>query len=185
MRLYLDGTVPKDNPFVGRSGLDEIYSYGHRNPQGLVYDKNRDILFSCEHGPRGGDEINIIQKGENYGWATVSHGKEYWNFSDVGEAKSKEGMEDPIKVYIPSIAPSSLMVYSGKIFKQWKGDLFLGALAMTHLNHIVLDENLEVKKENRYFEDLNQRIRQVVESPDGYIYFSTDSGEIYKIEPSN
>lgn len=183
MRLHLDGSVPKDNPFVGRNGLDEIYSYGHRNPQGLVYDKNRDILFSSEHGPRGGDEINIIQKGKNYGWATVSHGKEYWNFSDVGEAKSKEGMEDPIKVYIPSIAPSSLMVYSGKIFKQWKGDLFLGALAMTHLNHIVLDENLEVKKENRYFENLNQRIRQVVESPDGYIYFSTDSGNIYKISP--
>jgi len=183
MRLHLDGTIPHDNPFVETDGLDEIYSYGHRNPQGLFYDKTRDILFECEHGPRGGDEINIIQKGKNYGWARVSHGKEYWNFSDVGEAKSLEGMIDPLKVYIPSIAPSSLIVYSGKIFKQWKGDLFLGALALKHLNHIVLDDNLEVKSQNRLFEELDKRIRNVVESPDGYIYFSTDSGEIYKIIP--
>jgi aldose sugar dehydrogenase len=183
LRLHLDGSIPKSNPFVGRDGLDEIYSYGHRNPQGLFYDSRREILFECEHGPRGGDEINIIQKGQNYGWPTVSHGKEYWNFSDVGEAKTKKGMIDPIKVYTPSIAPSSLMVYSGKVFKQWEGDLFLGALVKTHLNKITLDENLSVIKEEKLFENLNQRIRNVVESPDGLIYFSTDNGDIYKIKP--
>lgn len=182
LRLHLDGSIPKSNPFVGRDGLDEIYSYGHRNPQGLFYDSKREILFECEHGPRGGDEINIIKKGQNYGWPTVSHGKEYWNFLDVGEAKTKKGMIDPIKVYIPSIAPGSLMVYSGKVFKQWEGDLFLGALVKTHLNKITLDKNLSVIKEEKLFQNLNQRIRNVVESPEGLIYFSTDSGDIYKIK---
>lgn len=183
IRLHRDGSIPKDNPFVGKNGLDEIYSYGHRNPQGLFYDAKREILFECEHGPRGGDEINIIQKSKNYGWAVVSHGKEYWNFSNVGEAKSKKGMEDPMYVYTPSIAPSSLMVYSGKVFKNWEGDLFLGALAKTHLNKITLDKQFNVTKEERLFENLNLRIRNVVESPDGLIYFSSDSGEIYVIKP--
>jgi len=183
IRLHLDGSVPKDNPFVGKYGLDEIYSFGHRNPQGLFFDKQRKILFECEHGPRGGDEINIIKKSQNYGWALISHGKEYWSFEDVGIAKSKKGMVDPIKVYIPSIAPSSLLVYSGKVFKQWKGDLFLGALALKHLNRIVLDKDLNVIKEQKLFSDLDSRIRNVVESIDGYIFFSTDSGDIYKIVP--
>ena len=183
MRLHRDGSVPEDNPFVGRDGLDEIYSYGHRNPQGLFYDHERDILFSSEHGPRGGDEINIIEKGKNYGWPIVSHGKEYGSSADVGVAKSKKGMEDPIYIYTPSIAPGSLMIYSGKVFRQWKGDFFLGALVKTHLNKISLDENLKVTKEERLFEDLKQRIRNVAESPDGLIYFSTDDGDIYRIVP--
>ena len=183
MRLHLNGEVPKDNPFVDKSGLDEIYSYGHRNPQGLFYDKLSKTLFEVEHGPRGGDEINIIKKGLNYGWATVSYGREYFTFLPVGDATTKEGMEDPIKVYIPSIAPSSLIVYSGKAFKNWKGNIFIGALVLKHLNMIVIDKNLKVIKEERFLENLDERIRDIVESPNGWIYFSTDSGNIYRLLP--
>lgn len=181
MKLYLDGGVPQRNPFYAKEGLKEIYSYGHRNPQGLFFDKKRDVLFECEHGPRGGDEINIIKRGKNYGWSIVSKGKEYWNNSYVGTARSYKGMVDPLYVYTPSIAPSSLMVYSGKVFKKWEGDLFLGALALRHINKISLDNNLKVLKEQRLFEDLDERIRNIIEAPDGTIYFSTDSGFIYQI----
>ncbi|RLA07846.1 MAG: PQQ-dependent sugar dehydrogenase, partial [Gammaproteobacteria bacterium] len=185
IRLNLDGTVPADNPFVGdKNKLDEIFSFGHRNPQGLFYDKKRDILFSVEHGPRGGDEINIIKKGENYGWATVSKGKEYTSFSYVGDYRSKKGMRDAIKVYIPSIAPSSLMVYSGKLIKKWQDDLLIGSLVLTHINKITfLNKNFTKSQEIRLLKNLNQRIRDVTESPQGFICFSTDSGDIYKISP--
>lgn len=183
IRLHLDGSVPKDNPFVGKSGLDEIYSFGHRNPQGLFYDKKKQQLISNEHGPRGGDEINIIQKGLNYGWARVSYGKEYWGISDVGEAKSMRGMEDGIKIYVPSIAPSSLIVYQGDAFKDWSGSILSGALKLTHLNRIVLDDSGKVKKEERYLESLKERIRNVVQSSQGDLYLSTDSGHILKITP--
>lgn len=183
IRLNLDGSIPKTNPFVNnKKALDEIYSYGHRNPQGLFYDKSRKTIFSIEHGPRGGDEINIIKKGKNYGWPIVSHGKEYWSFSSVGEGTHKKGMEDAIKVYVPSIAPSSLMVYSGKVFKQWKSNIFSGALKLQHINRIVLDKDLKVIKEERLFENLNERIRNIVESPEGFIYFSTDNGKIFVIK---
>ncbi len=181
MRLYPNGDIPERNPFVRKEGLDEIYSFGHRNPQGLFYDKKRNILFECEHGPRGGDEINIIQKEGNYGWPMASFGKEYWSNNYVGMARSYKGMIDPIKVYTPSIAPSSLMVYSGKLFKQWEGDLFLGALALKHINKITLDKDNKVIKEERLFEELDKRVRNIIEAPDGSIYFSTDSGEIYQV----
>lgn len=183
IRLHLDGTVPKDNPFVGKDGLDEIYSYGHRNPQGLFYDKSSKQLYSNEHGPRGGDEINIIKKGKNYGWPTISHGKEYSSFKSVGEGTKKEGMEDPIKVYVPSIAPSSLIIYSGKVFKEYKGNIFSGALVLRHLNRVVLDNDALVIKEERLLLDLEERIRNVIESPDGLLYMSTDSGRILRIKP--
>ena len=183
MRLNLDGSIPQDNPFVGKDGLDEIYSYGHRNPQGLFYDKVSKKLYECEHGPRGGDEINIIEKGKNYGWATISHGKEYSTNKAVGISTHQKGMEQPIKVYIPSIAPSSLIVYSGKVFKQWEGNLFSGALVLRHLNRIVVDKNSKVIQEDRLLENLNERIRNVIESPNGWLYFSTDSGGIFRIKP--
>lgn len=180
LRLNLDGTIPKDNPFVDdKNALREIYSYGHRNPQGMFYDKNSKKLFSIEHGPRGGDEINIIKKAVNYGWPIVSYGKEYWNPTYVGESRSKKGFEDAIKVYTPSIAPSSLIVYSGKLFKQWSGNIFAGALKLRHLNQIILDKNGKVVKEDRLFENLGERIRNVIESPKGELILSTDSGNIY------
>ena len=183
LRLHLDGSIPNDNPFVNKKGLDEIYSYGHRNPQGLFYDKQSKKLFANEHGPRGGDEINIIEKGKNYGWPTISYGKEYFSYKSVGKGTKKAGMEQPLKVFIPSIAPSSLLVYSGKIFKNYKGDLLSSALVLRHLNRIVLDKNLNVIEEERLLLDLGERIRNVVESPNGLLYISTDSGKILKIKP--
>ena len=122
IRLNLDGSIPKDNPFVNQKGkLPEIYSYGHRNPQGLFFDKVTRNLWSIEHGPRGGDEINLIENGLNYGWPVISYGKEYWSPLSVGEGTHKEGMQQPKKVYIPSIAPSSLIVYRGNEFPKWNG----------------------------------------------------------------
>ena len=158
IRLNLDGSIPSDNPFINKKDvLPEIYTYGHRNPQGLFYDKTSKNLWSIEHGPRGGDEINLIEKGKNYGWPIISYGKEYWNDSAVGESTAKEGMQQPIKYYIPSIAPSSLMVYNGDLFKKYKGNIFSGALKLTHLNRIVLDKSNNVIKEERLLENLNER----------------------------
>lgn len=185
LRLNLDGTIPKDNPFVdNENGLSEIYSFGHRNPQGIFYDKKRDILWSIEHGPRGGDEINIIKKALNYGWPEISYGKEYFSFLPVGDTH-KDGMEQPFKTYIPSIAPSSLIVYSGKLFKKWEGLFFIGALKLQHINIVKLDENIKEIEEKRILNNLHERIRDITESPDGYIYFSTDLGNIYKISPKD
>jgi len=184
MRLNLDGSVPTDNPFVGiANARDEIWSYGHRNPQGLLFDRVTNRLWSIEHGPRGGDEINLILKGRNYGWPVISHGKEYWGPVSIGEGKSKAGMEQPRKVYIPSIAPGSLIIYRGDAFPQWQGDLFAGALKLEHLNRIMLADSGQVIGEERILEDLDERIRALAQGPDGWIYFSTDSGRILRIRP--
>jgi glucose/arabinose dehydrogenase len=185
LRVNLDGTVPRDNPFAGGGGLPEIWSYGHRNPQGIVYDPVTNRLWSNEHGPRGGDEINLIMPGGNYGWPIVSHGKEYWGPVQVGEGTTKAGMVDPVKVYIPSIAPGSLLLYSGRAFSKWRGNLFAGALVLRHLNRVVLNEGGEVVKEERLLADLEERIRAVAESPEGWLYFSTDSGRILRLRPRN
>ena len=185
LRLNLDGTVPLDNPFINNKNVKpEIYSYGHRNPQGLFYDKKRKKLYSIEHGPRGGDEINLIIKGANYGWPVISYGKEYYAPISVGEGTHKKGMIQPLKVYIPSIAPSSLIVYSGAKFPRWKGDLLSGALKLRHINRIKLDDDGKVLFEKRLLSSLNKRIRAIVESPKGDIYFSTDDGEIYLLMPN-
>jgi glucose/arabinose dehydrogenase len=184
LRLRLDGVVPEDNPFVLGQGLPEIWSYGHRNPQGIAYDSVHNRLWSNEHGPRGGDEINLIMSGKNYGWPVVSHGKEYWGPVQVGEGKTKVGMVDAVKVYIPSIAPGSLLLYSGKAFTQWQGNLFSGALVLRHLNRVVLSDSGQIVKEERLLADLEERIRAVVESPDGWLYLSTDSGRILRLRPN-
>ena len=185
LRLNLDGSIPKDNPFLNRKGYRaEIWSYGHRNPQGLVFDVKTGRLWAIEHGPRGGDELNLIEKGRNYGWPIISYGKEYWGPIAVGEGTAKVGMEQPRKVYIPSIAPSGLMVYQGDAFPDWKGNLFTGALKLTHLNRIVLsDEGIPVAEE-RLLDDMNERIRAIAQGPDGLIYFSTDSGKIARLKPT-
>ena len=185
MRLTLDGDVPPDNPFVGQKNKrDEIWSYGHRNPQGLLFDQQRKTLWSIEHGPRGGDEINLILKGRNYGWPVISYGKEYWGPLSVGEGTEKPGMEQPLKVYIPSIAPGSLMLYNGEAFPEWKDSLFAGALKLRHLNRIPILPGNQLGAEDRLLEDLNERIRALVQSPEGWIYLSTDSGKIYRLRPS-
>jgi glucose/arabinose dehydrogenase len=184
MRLNLDGSVPADNPFVSvADARDEIWSYGHRNPQGLLFDRVTNKLWSIEHGPRGGDEVNLILKGRNYGWPVISHGKEYWGPVSIGEGTSKAGMEQPRRVYIPSIAPGSLIMYRGDAFPQWQGDLFTGALKLRYLNRIMLSDSGQVIDDERILEDLDERIRALSEGPEGWIYFSTDSGRILRIGP--
>lgn len=186
IRLNLDGSIPKDNPFIEhKNGLPEIWSYGHRNPQGLSYDLKNERLWLIEHGPRGGDELNLVEAGKNYGWPVISYGKEYWGPLSVGEATAKEGMEQPVKYYDPSIAPGSLLLYTGEAFPRWQGDLFAGALKLRHLNQIKLNSAGEAVEEERLLASLNERIRSLVQSPEGYIYLSTDSGKIMRLVPSN
>ncbi len=177
------------NLALARSTLGEtqrkVYSFGHRNPQGLFFDKRRGVLWEVEHGPRGGDEINIIKEGKNYGWPVQSFGQEYALPLAVGK-KEVEGVEAPWKVYTPSIAPSSLIVYSGKLYKEWEGDLLIGALALTHLNHVSVqstkgEEIVHKNKEQRYLENLGERIRDISEAPNGEIFISADSGAIYRL----
>jgi glucose/arabinose dehydrogenase len=184
MRLRHDGSIPDDNPFLFQQDvLPEIWSYGHRNPQGLLYDSSSGNLWSIEHGPRGGDEINLIQKGANYGWPVISYGKEYWGPVSVGEGTEKAGMEQPIKIYIPSIAPGSLILYSATAFPQWRGSLFSGALKLRHLNRVSISADNKAIAEERLLGDLNERIRALAQSPEGWIYFSTDSGKIMRMRP--
>ncbi len=184
IRLHIDGRVPVDNPFVNQpNALPEIWSYGHRNPQGLVWDEENNRLWSIEHGPRGGDEINLIEKGKNYGWPIISKGKEYWGPFAVGESTHKKGMEQAVKYYVPSIAPGSLMLYSGDAFPAWQGSLFAGALKLRHLNRVSIDDSAKAIAEERLLTQLDERMRALVQSPKGYIYFSTDSGKIYSIKP--
>jgi glucose/arabinose dehydrogenase len=181
IRLKLDGSVPDDNPFVQQNGIKkEIWSFGHRNPQGLYYDLKTDKLYGQEHGPRGGDEINLIEKGSNYGWPIITYGREYTG-PKIGEGTHKKGMVQPLKHFTPSIAPSGFLVYRGNAFKYFQGHFFSGALKLRHLNHVYpVKDKL---KEIRHFESLNKRVRSIMQSPDDLIYFSTDSGEIYRLKP--
>lgn len=184
MRLTRDGKVPADNPFVKRrDALPAIWSYGHRNPQGMAYDREHKRLWLIEHGPRGGDEINLVLPGRNYGWPVISYGMEYWAPIAVGEGTEREGMEQPVKEYTPSIAPGSLLLYSGKAFAPWRGNLFAGALVLRHINRVTLDARGRAVGEERLLKDFNERIRALAESPQGWIYFSTDSGRIMRIKP--
>ncbi|SHG91064.1 PQQ-dependent sugar dehydrogenase [Ferrimonas marina] len=185
LRVKLDGSVPSDNPFVdNKDVLPEIWSYGHRNPQGIARDATNDRLWVNEHGPRGGDEINLVEPKRNYGWPVISYGKEYWGPKSVGEGTHKEGMEQPKKVYTPSIAPSSLMLYTGEVFPAWSGNLFSGALKLTHINRVAVDDKGEIQGEERLLEDFEERIRSLRQGPDGFIYFSTDSGKILRLVPA-
>jgi glucose/arabinose dehydrogenase len=184
LRLHRDGQVPRDNPFVARvDALPEIWSYGHRNVQGLVYDRGTDRLWAIEHGPRGGDELNLIVGGQNYGWPIISHGREYWGPVKVGEATSRPGYADPLKVYIPSIAPGSLVFYQHEAFPGWKGNLLAGALKLRHINRIVLSEAGQSVDEQRLLKNFEQRIRALAINAEGHLYFSTDSGLICRIKP--
>lgn len=184
MRLHRDGRIPEDNPFSNRDDvLSEIWSYGHRNPQGMAYDSVHNRLWLIEHGPRGGDEINLVLPGRNYGWPVISYGKEYWGPIAVGEGTHREGMEQPVKQYTPSIAPSSLLLYSGKAFPAWRGNLFAGALKLRHINRVTLSKEGNAIAEERLLTNLDERVRALAESPQGWIFFSTDSGKIYVVKP--
>ncbi|WP_261817281.1 PQQ-dependent sugar dehydrogenase [Vibrio gallicus] len=183
VRINGDGSVPSDNPFINdKHALAEIWSYGHRNPQGITFDSQTKTLWAIEHGPRGGDEINKIEKGNNYGWPITSHGKEYWGPLMVGDSKYQQGITAPALVYTPSIAPSSLIIYRGKRYPDLNGKLLAGALKLTHLNVIKIDAD-NLIEEQRLFEDLGERIRDIQLSPDDYLYITTDSGKVMRILP--
>jgi len=184
LRLNVDGTIPSDNPFVGQENvLPEIWSYGHRNPQGLFFNRQTTQLWAIEHGPRGGDEINLVQAGRNYGWPVISYGKEYWAPLQVGKGTHQAGMKQPIQVYIPSIAPGSLIQYQGKLFTHWHGKLLAGAMALQHLNVITLDAETNVVDETRLLDTLNSRIRNVIERASGSLLVATDNGTILEVTP--
>lgn len=163
---------------VNRKTMERsVYSIGHRNPQGLTLHPETQDLWLSEHGPRGGDEINFVIKDKNYGWPVVTFGKEYWG-PKISDETSKKGFEDPIHQMTPSIAPSSIMIYSGKKYQNLKHHVFLGALALQHLAVLKI-ENKKVISESKWVESLKERIRNVKESPKGDIVFSTDSGKLF------
>lgn len=183
MRINEDGSVPEDNPFVQVKGaLPEIWSLGVRNPLGLTINPFTQEIWEHEHGPKGGDEINIINKGKNYGWPLVTYGKEYDDTAVGAGLTEMEGMEPPIHYYVPSIAPSGMVFYTGDVYPKWKGNLFIGALALTHLNRSVIKDN-KVVHEERLLKDLKWRVRNVIQGPDGYLYIGVDGGMILKIYP--
>ena len=183
VRLRDDGKVPPDNPFVGRKdALPEIWSYGHRNVQGMSVHPTTGELWANEHGPLGGDEINIIVRGANYGWPLVTFGREYWGALIGGGATQRDGMVPPIHYWTPRVAPSGLVIYSGDKFPAWRGNVFTGAMAATHLNRLVV-ENGKVVKEERLLADRGWRIREVAQGPDGLLYIGVDGGMVLRIGP--
>ena len=185
IRIRPDGSVPADNPFVGRAAAKpEIWSYGHRNPQGLALHPVTGKLWEHEHGPRGGDEVNIIEKGKNYGWPVIGYGIDYGG-ARIHESTHKAGMEQPLKYWVPSIAPSGMTFYSGDLFARWRGGLFLGALAGQMLVRLELDGE-KVVNEERLLQQLRERIRDVREGPDGALWLATDSssGRILRLVPA-
>ncbi len=185
IRITTDGAAPPDNPFVGREGAKpEIWSYGHRNPQSLAINPANNELWEIEHGPRGGDEVNIIGKGKNYGWPVIGFGIDY-SGAKLHESTSKPGMEQPIKNWVPSIAPSGMAFYTGDLFPRWRGSLFTGALAGQFLVRLQLNGNA-VTSEERILQNLSERIRDVRQGPDGALWLLTDSssGRLLRITPA-
>jgi glucose/arabinose dehydrogenase len=190
-RLFEDGTVPPDNPFVDTRGAEpSIWSYGHRNPQSLVIDPETGQLWSAEHGPFGGDEVNLIKEGANYGWPEVGFGVNYGSGQDIHPGTLAEGTEPPMHVWVPSIAPSGMMVYHGDEFPEWNGSIFVGGMAGEQLSRLEMD-GVRDWRNSWYSEVLVQgigRVRDVREGPDGYIYLAIDdrTGDptpIVRLEP--
>jgi glucose/arabinose dehydrogenase len=185
IRITPDGKAPADNPFVGRSNAKpEIWSFGHRNPQSLAFNPASGALWEIEHGPRGGDGVNIIGKGRNYGWPVIGFGIDY-SGAKIHDSTAKDGMEQPVKVWVPSIAPSGMAFYQGALFPNWKGSLFAGALAGQMLVRLSLDGD-RVSGEERLLQDLRERIRDVSEGPDGALWLLTDSdnGSLLRVAPA-
>jgi aldose sugar dehydrogenase len=193
LRLRDDGTVPPDNPFAGRAGYrPEIFSLGHRNTLALIVHPETGALWNNENGPNGGDEINIILPGRNYGWPLVSFGRDYPG-PRVSEHPTREGMESPLVVWIPSIAASGMAVYTGDRFPRWKGNVFVGGMrtgeipGTGHLERIVFNERTEEMRRESMLVELRQRIREVRQGPDGLLYLLTDEddGALLRIEPAS
>ncbi len=185
IRIDLSGAALADNPFVHQDDAQpEIFTYGNRNPQGLAWHPKTGVLWMHEHGPKGGDELNRVIAGTNYGWPVISYGKEYWSQNAVGEGTHKIGMAQPVHHWVPSIAPSGMAFYSGNRFPQWQGNLFIGSLKFGELVRLEIDASRVVHEERLLNGDFG-RIRDVRLGPDGLLYLLTDSrnGHLLRLEP--
>ncbi len=185
IRIDLSGAALADNPFVHQDDAQpEIFTYGNRNPQGLAWHPKTGVLWMHEHGPKGGDELNQVIAGTNYGWPVISYGKEYWSQNAVGEGTHKIGMAQPVHHWVPSIAPSGMAFYSGNRFPQWQGNLFIGSLKFGELVRLEIDASRVVHEERLLNGDFG-RIRDVRLGPDGLLYLLTDSrnGHLLRLEP--
>jgi glucose/arabinose dehydrogenase len=188
VRINADGSIPKDNPFVGKPGVrPEIWSIGHRNVQAATLNPTTGDLWEVEHGTRGGDELNIVRKGKDYGWPTIAYGIEYQGAPITGNITAKEGMEQPAYYWDPVIAPSGMMFYTGNLFPAWKGSVFIGGLTTKNLVRLEVKGD-KVVGEERLLKDLQpatERIRDVEQGPDGSIYLLTDNvkGRVLRIVP--
>ena len=184
IRIAPDGSVPSGNPFAGRTDAKpEIWSYGHRNVQALAINPASGDPWEIEHGPRGGDEVNLIGKGKNYGWPVIGYGIDY-SGAKIHDATAKDGMEQPLKYWVPSIAPSGMAFYTGKQFPKWNGSLFTGALRGAMLVRLTLNGNV-VTSEERLLQNLHERIRDVRQGSDGALWLLTDSsnGRVLRVAP--
>ncbi len=180
-RLNDDGSIPKDNPFVGKAGAKEaIYTYGNRNPQGMAKNPLTGAIWLHEHGPKGGDEINIVKKGANYGWPVVTYGIDY-SGATISEESQKAGIEDPIYYWVPSIAPSGMTFVTGDLYPDWKGHLLVGSLKFQYLELVKLKGNTVIGRQ-KIATDIG-RLRNVAQGPDGYIYMGVEGKGIVKIIP--
>ena len=184
VRINADGTVPDDNPFVDRpDARPEIWTYGHRNPQGIVHDPVSGRVYMHEHGPRGGDELNIVVEGRNYGWPAISYGLDY-SGAVITPYTELPGMEQPVVQWTPSIAPAGLALYAGAAFPDWSGDLLVAALADRNVYRVDLEGGAVVGQQT-LFDEADARIRDVRVGPDGYVYLLTDErdGRVLKVAP--
>jgi len=183
VRIHSDGSLPDDNPFANQQGGEALWTYGHRSPQGLAYDSEIDRVYMHEHGPRGGDEVNIVKRASNYGWPIATHGIDY-SGARISPFEEYEGTVQPIKYWTPSIAPSGLAVYRGDLFPDWQGDLFVGALAGRALHRLDIEDDVVVGEEV-LLADLGKRIRDVRVGPDGALYVTTDdpNGRVLRLTP--
>jgi glucose/arabinose dehydrogenase len=188
VRINADGSIPKDNPFVGKDGVrPEIWSIGHRNVQGAALNPATGELWSVEHGTRGGDELNIPRAGKDYGWPTIAYGIEYRGQAITGGIQQQAGMEQPLYYWDPVIAPSGMMFYTGDLFKEWKGNLFIGGMASLQLTRLTINGE-KVVDEEHLLEDMTprERIRDVRQGPEGAVYLLTDNpkGRVLKLVPA-
>jgi glucose/arabinose dehydrogenase len=180
-RLHDDGTIPSDNPFVETdSAVKAAFSYGHRNPQGMVRHPKTGAIWTHEHGPLGGDEINIIRAGANYGWPEITYGKNY-SGTTITKDTALPGMEQPLYYWIPSIAPSGMTFVSGGVYPEWEGSLLVGSLKFEYLERLVIENNKVIYRE-KVAEDIG-RVRDVIMGVDGYIYLAVENKGVYKIVP--